>query len=155
MVYRPLYHCVAKPGSFEAHTMAASHFSRWDTKFRRVEDVEAELDPATKAYLLDGPFVADPSWVLPLRTAPLGLPAAPGAGAALERSHEAPQLRHVIGEVGAFIEAVHSHLLEAGLDAIALGYEMDHICYRARRSRSISRCWRASPRGSAGCWCRA
>ena len=47
VVYRPLYHCTAKPDRFEAHYMAVSHFSRWEEKFRKVP--EEEMDKIPKA----------------------------------------------------------------------------------------------------------
>lgn len=143
VIYRPLYHCLRKAGSFEAHTLASSHFSRWESKFRRVEDIYAELDNEAKAYLLDGPFVADPAWTFPLRTLPVEgvvrATSSPSCSSStssssivpLERSHEpAARLGHLIGEVETFVETIHATLLEQGLDCIARGYEMDHVCFR-------------------------
>jgi hypothetical protein len=64
VVYRPLYHCEAKPGSFPAHTLAVSHFSRWEQKFARVRfDSEAQfcarVPAEVRARILPGPFWHD------------------------------------------------------------------------------------------------
>ena len=37
VLYKPLYRCASKPGSFEAHHLATSSFERWERKFTRVE----------------------------------------------------------------------------------------------------------------------
>ena len=78
VVYRPLYHCSSKEGSFEAHVLAVSHFSRWEDKFVRVKgpdggfhSVPAALPAEARELLLAGPFVKDPQWGLPARTAPV------------------------------------------------------------------------------------
>lgn len=66
VVYRPLYHCEAKPGSFEAHYLAVSHFSRWEEKFRKVnlEDKEerTKIPEDARKRILEGPFWMDPQW---------------------------------------------------------------------------------------------
>ena len=60
VVYRPLYHCEAKPNRFEAHIMATSSFERWESKFKQVapEDIPDDV----LAWLLPGPFARDPHW---------------------------------------------------------------------------------------------
>eukprot|EP00966_Prymnesium_polylepis_P316359 7309925-Prymnesium_polylepis.1 len=68
VIYRPLYHCEASHGRFEAHVLAASHFSRWEDKFKRVS--AAELPAAVAAWLLPGPFFHDPEWTFASRSAP-------------------------------------------------------------------------------------
>ncbi len=87
VVYRPLYHCTAKAGRFEAHYMAVSHFSRWESKFRKLtnEEIrgewaeeEGESVESTKErpritkdtqrrILLTGSW-RDPDWTHPDRT---------------------------------------------------------------------------------------
>uniref|UniRef100_A0A7S4T4S2 Uncharacterized protein n=1 Tax=Alexandrium monilatum TaxID=311494 RepID=A0A7S4T4S2_9DINO len=69
VVYRPLYNCQAKPGRFEAHVLATSHFERFEEKFRRVS--YADLDMAAKGLALPGPFWQDDSWGLAERTVPV------------------------------------------------------------------------------------
>lgn len=69
VVYRPLYHCEAKHERFEAHTLAVSHFSRWDEKFTKVTDLTT-IDPKAAALLLEGPFTHDPLWTYASRTSP-------------------------------------------------------------------------------------
>ena len=65
--YRPLYHCPAKKGSFEAHLLACSHFERWEKKFTQLSEADVSQLPAeVKAYILGGPFVFDPEWGGPL-----------------------------------------------------------------------------------------
>jgi hypothetical protein len=131
VVYRPLYHCTAQPERFEAHTLACSHFSRWEEKFRGpLEPAElSTLPEAVRALLLPGPFVSDPSWVWDLHTS--ALPAGCGTRSGLGlRSHEPPSLREIIGDYRWFIGGVHRELCARGLDAIGRGYEMDHICFR-------------------------
>ena len=41
-----------------------------------------------------------------------------------------PQLQDVIGNFTQFIDGILGNLRACGLDPVALGYEMDHICYR-------------------------
>ena len=79
VVYRPLYHCPASAGRFEAHALATSHFSRWESKFNRMDPATlmADLPPAAAALLLRGPFVHDPQWELSSAATPTGAP--PGA----------------------------------------------------------------------------
>ncbi|CAD7933350.1 unnamed protein product [Amoebophrya sp. A25] len=67
VIYRPLYHCTAKPDRFQAHYMAASHFSRWESKFNKVllstwEDFETFIPPEVRKLVLPGPFWVDPEW---------------------------------------------------------------------------------------------
>ena len=65
VVYRPLYHCTAKPDRFEAHYMAVSHFSRWEEKFRKVPDEEMDKIPKeVQEKILPGPFWKDDAWTL-------------------------------------------------------------------------------------------
>ena len=84
VVYRPLYHCEAAEGRFEAHVLAVSHFARWEAKFERVADL-ATLPPAAAALLLPGPFWHDPLWTLSDRAAPRAGATRSGLGS---RSHE-------------------------------------------------------------------
>lgn len=37
VLYKPLYACGSKPGSFEAHHLAVSTFTRWESKFVKVD----------------------------------------------------------------------------------------------------------------------
>jgi len=60
VVYRPLYHCGHKPDGYEAHIMAISHFSRWDTKFKRIPNSQVPKEALSR--VLPGPFWADGEW---------------------------------------------------------------------------------------------
>ena len=60
VIYRPLYHCPSAVDRFEAHVLAASHFERWEDKFKRVP--LSSLPAAAARLLLPGPFVLDPEW---------------------------------------------------------------------------------------------
>ena len=60
VIYRPLYHCPSAVDRFEAHVLAASHFERWDDKFKRVP--LSSLPAAAARRVLAGPFVHDPEW---------------------------------------------------------------------------------------------
>jgi len=44
--------------------------------------------------------------------------------------HEGLSLKEVLGDYESFIDQVCDRLRAAGLDVVARGYEMDHICYR-------------------------
>ncbi|CAK9037200.1 Uncharacterized protein SCF082_LOCUS22053 [Durusdinium trenchii] len=68
VVYRPLYHCEARDGRFEAHLLATSHFERFD-EFKKVSF--DEMDLAAQSCALPGPFFHDQYWGLPPRTAPV------------------------------------------------------------------------------------
>merc|ERR1712150_290819 len=46
------------------------------------------------------------------------------------RSHDSSELIHILGDYHRFISGITSKLLDAGLDVLSQGYEMDHICYR-------------------------
>eukprot|EP00933_Yihiella_yeosuensis_P032983 TRINITY_DN26678_c0_g1_i1.p1 TRINITY_DN26678_c0_g1~~TRINITY_DN26678_c0_g1_i1.p1 ORF type:complete len:377 (-),score=38.48 TRINITY_DN26678_c0_g1_i1:554-1639(-) len=130
VLYRPVYHCVAAEGRFEAHRLAVSPFPRWESKFRRLNASEVPAEIA--AALLPGPFYNDPEWIFAEVSHPL--PAASrhtrSALGSTTRSHEPPLLEHIIGDYRTFISLLHSKLAEAGLDAISKGFEMDHICFR-------------------------
>ena len=129
-MYRPLYHCGAKSGRFEAHTLAVSHFARWDAKFERVA-VDA-VPAAARAMLLRGPFVSDAAWPpLAAQTAPIAAGTTTRSGVGT-RSHDARPLAidDVLGDWRGFVAALHSQLLVAGIDPLERGYEMDHICFR-------------------------
>jgi predicted metalloenzyme YecM len=54
---------------------------------------------------------------------------ADGASAALH-SHGLPRVCDIIGDYERFVEEVDSELRARGLDALARGFEMDHLCYR-------------------------
>eukprot|EP00854_Cymbomonas_tetramitiformis_P002830 gene2830-3628_t len=128
VVYRPLYHCVSEPARFEAHVLAVSHFSRWESKFNRVP--LKTLPAAARRRVLAGPFTWDSKWpALPEHAAslPKGVRSRSGLGT---RSHEPILLEQVLGDVKGFIETVHNRLVAAGFDAAEEGLEMDHICYR-------------------------
>ena len=133
VVYRPLYHCTAADGRFESHHMAVSHFSRWESKFARLVDLD-ELPTEIASRLLPGPFWYDAAWTHPrlTRALPPGCTSRSGLGS---RSHEPPLLEHVIGDYRGFIDLLHGRLLEAGLDPLARKWEMDHICYRCSSVR--------------------
>ena len=88
VVYRPLYHCTAKEGRFEAHTLAVSHFSRWESKFKRVTD-PAMMPAATADLLLPGPFAFDPLWGCSTAATPY-LCCGPNRSGLGTRSHELP-----------------------------------------------------------------
>lgn len=60
MVYRPLYHCPHKVDGYEAHVLAVSHFSRWDTKFKRIPYTQVPAGALKR--VLPGPFWADEDW---------------------------------------------------------------------------------------------
>ena len=124
VVYRPLYHCEAKPNRFEAHIMATSSFERWESKFKQVapEDIPNDVF----AWLLPGPFAHDPHWCYPYPTRPFA-PSQSGRGT---RTHCPLPLGAIIGDFRLFLDAVHSHLCAGGLDPIARKLQIDHICYR-------------------------
>ena len=129
VIYRPLYHCEAKSDSFEAHVLAASHFSRWEEKFQRVS--YAEVPASVRAWVLPGPFVHDPEWTYPWHSAALAAGVRrTRSNHPSRRSHQPARLVDVIGDVPGFVEAVHAELESRGLDAAAQGWEMDHVCYR-------------------------
>tara|TARA_A100001015_G_C15041416_1_gene739893 strand:- start:2353 stop:3456 length:1104 start_codon:yes stop_codon:yes gene_type:complete len=69
VVYRPLYHCPADSNRFEAHNLACSHFSRWNSKFRKCKF--NEIPEKIKELLLPGPFVYDKEWKFANRTVPM------------------------------------------------------------------------------------
>jgi len=128
VIYRPLYHCGAKTGSFEAHVLASTKFARWDAKFEPVS--AADMPSAVQSWLLPGPFCWDPIWTHPWRSAVLPRGVRSRSGHNCTRSHEPPALDDVIGSVAAFIDACHEELVSHGFDAVARGCEMDHICFR-------------------------
>jgi predicted metalloenzyme YecM len=131
VVYRPLYHCAAAEGRFEAHTLACSHFERWDAKFRRLSPEEvAQLPAPAAAMLLPGPFTFDPAWSHACKSLPLPPGTASRSGVGASRSHELPTLEQLLGGCGAFIDQLSAALHERGLDALGRGYEMDHVCFR-------------------------
>ena len=139
VVYRPLYHCPAAVGRFEAHALATSHFSRWESKFNRMDPatLEADLPAEAAALLLRGPFVADPQWAFASAALPTGAPPGATRSGFGTRSHEPPLLTHLIGDYPGFITALLEALRALGLDPAAEGYELDHICYRCS---SVARC---------------
>jgi predicted metalloenzyme YecM len=124
VVYRPLYHCEAKPDRFEAHILATSSFKRWETKFKKVAPHEIPDDVV--AWLLPGPFAQDPDWSYPCLTRPFA-PSQSGRGS---RTHCPLPLGAVIGDFRLFVEAVHANLCAGGLDPISRKLQIDHICYR-------------------------
>jgi hypothetical protein len=133
--YRPLYHCVAAAGRFEGHVLACSHYSRWESKFRRlkgatVSEIESQLPAAAAALLLRGPFVHDPRWAYDTAVLPTGAPPGATRSGFGTRSHEPVLLEHLLGDYRGFIDALVDGLGAAGLDVRAKGYELDHICYR-------------------------
>jgi hypothetical protein len=116
VIYRPLYHCEAKPNRFEAHALASSHFSRWEEKFQRVSLWSVPL--SVRRLVLPGPFTLDPDWTLPPLTK--HLPSCTRSTRSLlpvERSHEAPRLADILGDFESFIDAVDAELRTRGLDA--------------------------------------
>lgn len=127
VLYRPLYHCQEKAGSFEAHTLAVSHFSRWESKFKPV-DVD-QLPPSARSLLLTGPFTADPLWTRNLYQL-LTVPVKHTTSGHGTRTHAQKTLVHILGDYRKFIDVCLANLLAAGIDAAACGYEMDHLCYR-------------------------
>lgn len=73
VLYKPLYACGSKEGSFEAHHLAVSTFERWERKFTKVQDPET-LSEVQKHFLVSADNVRDLSAgnsALPLVTAPL------------------------------------------------------------------------------------
>eukprot|EP00239_Pterosperma_sp_CCMP1384_P001642 CAMPEP_0197844766 /NCGR_PEP_ID=MMETSP1438-20131217/1742_1 /TAXON_ID=1461541 /ORGANISM="Pterosperma sp., Strain CCMP1384" /LENGTH=362 /DNA_ID=CAMNT_0043455729 /DNA_START=67 /DNA_END=1155 /DNA_ORIENTATION=+ len=130
VVYRPLYHCDAAKDRFEAHTMAVSHFSRWEEKFKRVPAHEIRrLPKSVTTLILDGPFDFDPEWSQCRRTLPASPTISQRSGLGT-RSHEVASLEQIIGDYQGFIEEVHRRLQCKGIDALKRSYEMDHICFR-------------------------
>ena len=71
VVYRPLYHCGHKVDSYEAHVLAVSHFSRWDTKFQRIPS--SQVPREVLGRVLPGPFWADAEWEAGPWTVPVNL----------------------------------------------------------------------------------
>ena len=135
VVYRPLYNCGAALGRFEGHILACSHFSRWESKFKRLQgssnsEIEAQLPQEVAELLLYGPFVHDPNWTFSAVTMPTGAPPGATRSGLGTRSHEPPLLEHLIGNYCGFIDALVAALAAKGLDVLGHGYELDHICYR-------------------------
>eukprot|EP00439_Symbiodinium_sp_Y106_P033688 s442_g4.t1 len=89
VVYRPLYHCEAKEGSFEAHVLATSHFERFDEKFRRVDFDAMSMD--ARSLALPGPFWHDKFWGL----RPHVVPAEGGTAAVMLQSRFLPEVKSV------------------------------------------------------------
>ena len=96
VIYRPLYLCDAKADRFEAHYLAASHFSRWDEKFSRIDLANpsqlAQLPAAVRSVLHASGFSAPgdlvlPGWMLPPFTSPISDENAGRSGLGT-RSHE-------------------------------------------------------------------
>lgn len=119
VVYRPLYNCTAKKDRFEAHSLAVSHYSRWESKFTRVDPSALPADVAT--LLLPGPFVYDPSWSFADTTSSY-ISCGPNRSGLGVRSHELPAGTRLLHEnprlrvldlrlaAGAApISAVHTH----------------------------------------------
>ena len=135
IVYRPLYNCGAALGRFESHVLACSHFSRWESKFKRLQgssnsEIESQLPQEVAELLLYGPFVHDPKWTFGDATMPTGAPPGATRSGLGTRSHEIPLLEHLIGDYCGFIDALVAALAAKGLDVLGNGYELDHICYR-------------------------
>ena len=62
VLYKPLYSCPSKPGSYEAHHLATSTFERWNRKFRFVSDDELEsLPEGVKSYVVPAESIRDVS----------------------------------------------------------------------------------------------
>jgi hypothetical protein len=96
VIYRPLYHCEASEGRFEAHVLASSHFSRWESKFKLVS--WDQVPSSARAFVLQGPFTHDPDWKFTTETKPqpkLVDVHNRSAIASATRSHEPPLLEHI------------------------------------------------------------
>jgi hypothetical protein len=96
VIYRPLYHCKAAEGRFEAHTLASSHFSRFESKFQAVS--WAQVPNEAKAFVLHGPFSYDPSWSFSADSNPLPMHGASHNRSGIPsvtRSHQPPILEHI------------------------------------------------------------
>jgi hypothetical protein len=135
VVYRPLYSCTASADRFEGHLLACSHFSRWESKFNRLQgssnyEIESQLPQEAASLLLYGPFVHDPQWTWSTTTSPTRAPLGATRSGFGTRSHELPLLEHLIGNYCGFIDALVASLATNGLDVLARGYELDHICFR-------------------------
>lgn len=53
VLYKPLYACDSKQGSFEAHFLATSTFERWTQKFEKLTPADIHtLPPAVTAYIV-------------------------------------------------------------------------------------------------------
>ena len=127
VIYRPLYHCPSASGRFEAHVLAASHFERWDARFKRVP--VRSLPPSARQLILQGPFVLDDEWEYAGRTAPVPTAARTRSGLG-SRSHEPVLLEHILGDVCAFLESVVDALRASGCDVLAARYRLSHVCFR-------------------------
>ena len=76
VMYKPLYACGNKEGSFEAHHLAVSTFERWERKFTKVQDSEtlSKIIQNQQPFLVSAQSVCDISAgnpTLPLVTVPL------------------------------------------------------------------------------------
>ena len=73
ILYKPLYNCNSKKGSFEAHHLATSTFERWNRKFIKVKELE-ELPNELKVYLVSNKCIEEISNgnpTLPLNSKPI------------------------------------------------------------------------------------
>lgn len=60
VLYKPLYDCNSKQGSFEAHYLAVSPFERWSKKFEKITDDDiTNLSLAVREYLVQSPAVGE------------------------------------------------------------------------------------------------
>ena len=57
VLYKPLYCCGSKSGSFEAHHLAVSTFNRWELKFTQVTDENVRLPSDVMKHLVPPTFV--------------------------------------------------------------------------------------------------
>lgn len=90
VVFRPLWHCEAKPQGHEAHVMAAADFEHFN-EYRQVGYEEMTIPAQNLA--LPGPFWRDDSWALPAETARAEGPTSSGLGT---RSHQARATKRLL-----------------------------------------------------------
>jgi hypothetical protein len=83
VLYKPLYNCspeggVGLVGRFEAHMLAVSHFSRWQSKFEPNRVSAATIPAEAKSYLVDPAALSSgPTWSYLVETVPVEAVAIP------------------------------------------------------------------------------
>mmetsp|Transcript_39726 Transcript_39726/g.62026 ORF Transcript_39726/g.62026 Transcript_39726/m.62026 type:complete len:254 (-) Transcript_39726:2371-3132(-) len=101
VLYKPLYNCSAKPGSFEAHELATSSYERWFRKFRKLQ--AGDHMPNTWQGFVVQEALVQGAGLPSTRPVPENVPSASGL-VGVDRSHEA----QAIDFSSEFVEAVKS-----------------------------------------------
>eukprot|EP00961_Rhodomonas_salina_P058450 785333-Rhodomonas_salina.3 len=132
VLYRPLYDCAAKKGSFESHVLAVSHFSRWEEKFKKVGFVPLSLTRRIFSWPGVGCSPAVVPGSLAAEVQPTRSLSYSGFGT---RSLDPCSLENILGNYHAFIDALLAGLKDK-LDVSS--FQMDHICYRCETTEEYT-----------------